>query len=50
MTVCPKCKGSGWVLWVYPETKPRPAYWFSRTKGASKPVPCDCMSEKAGEG
>lgn len=41
--MCKTCKGKGWVIWVYPEGKPRPAYWFNRGPNGERPSPCsDC--------
>lgn len=39
---CSECKGKGWTIYVYPERKPRPAYWFNRGPSGECPKPCDC--------
>lgn len=40
---CPTCKGNGWVMYVYPEKKPRPAHWFNRGPKGERPSECpDC--------
>ena len=39
---CDQCRGRGWVLWVYPERKPRAAYWFNRGPNGERPSECDC--------
>lgn len=45
--ICACCKGKGYVLWVYPERKPRPAYWFNRGPNGERPRECDCQSSIA---
>lgn len=48
---CPVCKGRGWVIWVYPERMPRPAYWFNRGPDGERPSPCDdCNAIDSGYG
>ena len=39
--MCASCNGKGWVLWVYPERKPRPAFWFSRGPRGERPSVCE---------
>lgn len=39
--ICRECKDRGYLLWIYPRSKPIPAYWFKRGAGGEKPVPCD---------
>ena len=39
--ICKTCKGRGWVISVYPKSKPRPAYWFTRGANGERPRPCD---------
>lgn len=39
---CKACYGRGWVLWVFPERKPRPAYWFDRGPNGERPSVCGC--------
>ncbi len=41
MMACKSCAGQGWVIWVYPERKPRPAYWFNRGPNGERPTECD---------
>ena len=43
MDECKTCGGKGWIVWVYPEKKPRPIMWFKRGPNGEKPKPCgDC--------
>lgn len=36
---------TGWLIWVYPERRARPAYWFNRGPNGERPSECDCMKE-----
>ena len=45
--MCKLCEDKEWVLWVYPERKPRPAFWFNRGPNGEKPVVCDCAEPVA---
>lgn len=43
---CHSCNDKGYLLWVYPERKPRPAYWFSRGPNGERPRECDCSDNE----
>jgi hypothetical protein len=45
MSECKSCNGKGWLIWIWPNRKPRPAYWFTRGPKGEKPHPCeDCQT------
>lgn len=38
--VCRACEGKGWVIQVFRERRPRPAYWFQRGPNSERPRAC----------
>ncbi|WP_235889104.1 hypothetical protein [Maritimibacter alexandrii] len=39
---CRLCKDRGWIINVYRERAPRPAFWFNRGPNGERPRICDC--------